>query len=171
MWHLVFWGCETECAMFYAVVFFAEGVKHLLGSETLSHESWENCRDDSATNINTFLARCWFPSSFLAHSSSFILVKAHIARPSVIIEVQEGAREHFYFLLRPLALHQWSPVSQLRPSSSIGRLKSFWQIAESKDLEKSGSRSCVFISSQTNTNSLLNIMALLAFDFPFGKLD
>lgn len=78
--------------------------------------------------------------------SSFVLVRDQIAHPSGIIEVQGHTVEHFYVLLIPLIVHRWSLESQLRPSSSIGRPKSFWQIAESKDPEKSGSRSCVFIS-------------------------
>lgn len=126
----------------------AEGVKHPLGSETLSQESWKKCQDDSVTDMNLLaVARCWFHQLFSHILSSFVLVKAEIAHPSVIIEVRGGGvGEHFYFLLRPLTVHQWSPASQLGPSSAIGWLKSFWQIAESKDLEKSGSRSCVFIS-------------------------
>ena len=42
----------------------------------------------------------------------------------------------FYFLLGPPTVHQWSPASQLRSSSSVGRPQPFWQIAESKDLEE-----------------------------------
>lgn len=58
--------------MFCAVVsvtfsHFTEGVKHLLGSETLSHESWKKCQDDNITNRNPFWVRCCFPSAFLAH--------------------------------------------------------------------------------------------------------
>lgn len=116
---------------------FDECVKRLLDSKTMSHHSWKNCQDDGVANINTFLAKCWFP---------FILVKAQIAHPSVIIEVPWGVWEHFYFLLRPLSVYPWSPPSQLRLSSSIGQLKSLWHIAESKDLEKSRSWWCVFIS-------------------------
>uniref|UniRef100_A0A665VLQ8 Uncharacterized protein n=1 Tax=Echeneis naucrates TaxID=173247 RepID=A0A665VLQ8_ECHNA len=68
--------------------------------------------------------------------------------------------------------HQLSPASQLRPSSSIGRVKSLEQTAEIKDLEKlAGDHVCSSLClSQTNTNSLLSSMALLAFHFSFGKL-
>lgn len=125
----------------------AGGVKCLLGSESLSHESWKNCQDDNITNINTSLVRCWFPSASLAHFVFFNLCQS--SNCSSICDywgVNIIAREHFYFLLTPLTVHQWSPASQLRPSSSIRRLASLRHIARSKDLEKSGSRSCVFIS-------------------------
>ena len=64
--------------------------------------------------------------------------------------------------------------SSMSIKTSIGWLRSFWQTAESKVPQKSERRSCVFISvslSRANTNSLLNSTALLAFHFPFGKLD
>lgn len=136
----------ARCSLQLFSVRFAGGVKHLLGSETLRVE--RTVGNDGVTNVQHVLSEVLVSISFFSHtSSSFILpVKAEIAHPSVIIEVQEGATEHFYFLHRSSAVRQRSPASQLRPSSSIGRLKSFWQIAESKDLEKSGSRSCVFIS-------------------------
>lgn len=92
-----------------------------------------------------------------------------------LLRCEGGVQKNiFYFLLGPLTVHQWSPASQLRPSSSVGWLQPFWQIAESKDLEKSGSRSCVFISvshSNKHQQPPLSSVALLAFHFPFGKLD
>lgn len=60
--HSVLYSCFRS---FSAILL--EGVKHLLSTETLSHENWKNCQDDSVTNINTSLARCWFPSAFLTH--------------------------------------------------------------------------------------------------------
>lgn len=149
---------------------FTEGVKHLLGSETLSHESWKKCQDDNITNRN---CSEWGVASHQLFShilSSFVLVKDQIAHPSGIIEVQGGVREHFYVLLIPLTVHQWSPESQLRPSddwSLSGRLP---RARTWKSQGVDHVCSSLFLS-QANTNSLLNSMALLAFHFPFGKLN
>lgn len=127
---------------------FTEGVKHLLGPEILSHESqkkkvsgWQHNKQELV--VSEVLRFVTFSCTFcLPLSLSKLKLLIHLG----LLRCRGLRGEHFYSLLVPLTVHRWSRESQLRPSSSIGQLKSFWQIAESKDLEKSGSRSCVFIS-------------------------
>lgn len=119
---------------------YAGGVKRLLGSESLSHTRRGSCQDDGGANINTSLARCWFPSALVTRSlSSSLKLLIHLW----LLRCGEGVESAFYFLRRPLPVRR---ASRLRPSSPSEPPKSFWRSAESKDLEKSGGRSCVFIS-------------------------
>lgn len=158
MWHLVFRRCVTDCLMFYAAVLlhfqpFCWRCQAFVWLWNL--ESWK------LKDLSDIL-------------SSFILVTAQIAHSSVVIKVQGVAREHFYFFPKSLTVHQcqWSPASQLRPSSSIGRLQSFGRLPQARTWKSHGvDRVFISVSSQTNTNSLLNSVALLAFHFLFGKLD
>lgn len=122
-----------------------EGVKRLLGSETLSHESpkkrevsgWQHDKQEGV--LSKVLRFITFSRTFclpLSLSKLKLLIHLGLLR----------CRALWGNIFIHSSCHWRSRESQLRPSSSVGQLKSFWQIAESEDLEKSGSRSCVFIS-------------------------
>lgn len=80
--------------------------KRLLGSETLSRDSWKNCQDDKHKHVQS---KVLVP---------FILVKAQIAHPSVKMLVSYGEREHFCFLVvfsrsfKMVSFHLTAEVSQ-----------------------------------------------------------
>lgn len=152
----------AQCSM---QLFWCSLCQRCRACKSLSHKSWMNCQNvkHSFSEVSSHTFCC-------LSSSLEIKLLIHLW----LLRFRRGMQEPFYYLLRPLTVQQKCPASQLRPSSSSEQLKSLWQIAESKDLEKSGSQSCVFVLvslSQTNTNSLLNSVASLAFHFPFGKLD
>lgn len=62
----------------------------------------KNCQDNSVTNINMLLARCWFPSAFLTH---FIFY--HPCLSSNCSSICEGCERTFLF---PLQTTDCTPV-------------------------------------------------------------
>lgn len=82
-------------------------------------------------------------SAFLAHSSLLFLTPSNSEGSSMRASGAVVASCVFFF--PSSTFKRSSPTSQLRRSSSGDGIKRFWQIAESKDLEKPGSRSSLFL--------------------------